>query len=116
MGRPPGPRNERIDLFQKLEQELERDRPGGFGKLRLPRFGEAGLPMPGPPATPELCARVFRDVYQAEVDGEDRWSNDGRAALSWDATYVLSDAVHEALKRSDDPSRAAVQDHLDDGD
>lgn len=39
VGQPSGPRNERIgDLFQKLEQELERNRPGGFGKLRLPRF------------------------------------------------------------------------------
>ncbi|OEV30125.1 aromatic ring-opening dioxygenase LigA [Streptomyces nanshensis] len=38
-GQPSGPRNERIgDVFQKLEQELERNRPGGFGKLRLPQF------------------------------------------------------------------------------
>ncbi|WP_314176692.1 type 1 periplasmic-binding domain-containing protein [Streptomyces winkii] len=38
-GSPSGPGSERIgDLFQKLEQELGRNRPGGFGKLRLPRF------------------------------------------------------------------------------
>lgn len=38
-GPPSGPRSERVgEVFQKLEQELERNRPGGFGNLRLPQF------------------------------------------------------------------------------
>ncbi len=38
-GAPSGPRSERVgEVFQKLEEELKRNRPGGFGRLRLPQF------------------------------------------------------------------------------
>lgn len=38
-GPPSEAQRERIgNVFQKVEQELKRNRPGGFGKLRLPQF------------------------------------------------------------------------------
>ncbi|MGY0063242.1 hypothetical protein ACWY4P_43020 [Streptomyces sp. LZ34] len=38
-GAPSGPRREGVgDTFQKIEEELLRNRPGGFGRLRLPQY------------------------------------------------------------------------------
>ncbi|MCH6163162.1 ABC transporter substrate-binding protein [Streptomyces marispadix] len=58
-------------------------------------------------------AKVFHNIYLEEF-GKDHWSNDGRTALSWDAMYVLSEAVNTALQNSDrtELTRAAVRDNI----
>ncbi|MEU8349071.1 hypothetical protein [Streptomyces sp. NPDC048845] len=110
-GAPSGPRRERIgDLFQKLAEELERNRPGGFGRLRLPQFElmctiiETDLTQ----RQPAVQARELRDRCYAErrkdsnvlkalevISGGDRVPT-GVPALLW---YWLRQPLFNVLPR-----------------
>ncbi|WP_236075528.1 hypothetical protein [Streptomyces coffeae] len=68
-GKTMGPPRERVGkTFQKIEEELVRNRPGGFGKLRLSQFRlmcavvEADLTRPQADAQPE---ELRNQIYEA---------------------------------------------------
>ncbi|QKV92606.1 hypothetical protein HUT19_13305 [Streptomyces sp. NA02950] len=57
-GKIKGPPRERVGkTFQKIEEELVRNRPGGFGKLRLSQFRL-------------MCAVVEADLTRPQVDAQ----------------------------------------------
>ncbi|WP_069815534.1 hypothetical protein [Streptomyces sp. TP-A0874] len=59
-GAPSGPRRECVgDLFGKLEEELRRNRPGGFGRLRLPQYSL-------------MCSVVETDLMERQVSVQAR--------------------------------------------
>ncbi|SCK48887.1 hypothetical protein [Streptomyces sp. WMMB 322] len=111
-GPTPEGQRERIGaVFQKVEQELKRNRPAGSGKLRLPQFAlmcsvvETDLVERQPP----VRARELRDQCFAErrkdsgflralemVSGGDQPPATGGPALAW---YYLRQPVLNLLPR-----------------
>ncbi|MEU3351750.1 ABC transporter substrate-binding protein [Streptomyces sp. NPDC037389] len=49
---------------------------------------------------PNSMGRLFRQQYLDAYGDDDRWSDDGRAPLAWDAMRVLSTAVNTAYQDS----------------